>query len=72
MAGWGEKFPNVTIETRVVQGHATYALVSAARTAALLVVGSQGHGPLRSLLGSVSHGVVHHTTVPVAIVHTEH
>ncbi len=34
----------------------------------LVVVGSQGHGPIeRLLLGSVSEGVVHHATRPVLV-----
>jgi nucleotide-binding universal stress UspA family protein len=70
MAGWSEKFPDVAVEHRVVRDHPVHALVEAADSARLLVVGSRGRGSLRSLLlGSVSHGVLHHATGPVAVVH---
>ena len=69
MAGWQAKFPDVEVEHTVVLGHAVPALVSRAANARLLVVGSRGLGSIRSLvLGSVSHGVLHHATGPVAVV----
>jgi len=70
MAGWQEKFPDVHVRYRVVVGHPVGALVAEARDARLLVVGSRGLGSVRSIvLGSVSHGVLHHATSPVAVVH---
>jgi nucleotide-binding universal stress UspA family protein len=70
MAGWSEKYPDVQVEYQILPGHPVQALVIGAATSSLLVVGSRGRGSLRSLLlGSVSHGVLHHTRGPVAVVH---
>ena len=73
MAGWGEKFPDVQVHARVVLGHPVSVLCRAAGESSLLVVGCRGRGSVRSaLLGSVSHGVLHHAKVPVAVVHGTH
>jgi nucleotide-binding universal stress UspA family protein len=71
MAGWAEKYPDVRIENKVRRGHAVHALITEARHARLLVVGSRGRGSVRSMIGSVSHGVLHHATGPVAVVHQQ-
>lgn len=69
LAGWFEKFPDVDVEALVVPGHPVSVLSAAAADAQLLVVGSRGRGSIRSLvLGSVSHGVLHHASAPVAVV----
>jgi nucleotide-binding universal stress UspA family protein len=69
MAGWAEKYPDVRVERRVIGQHPVQALVEAAHVARLVVVGSRGRGTVRSaLLESVSHGVMHHATCPVAVV----
>jgi nucleotide-binding universal stress UspA family protein len=70
LTGWQEKFPHVEVDPLVVLGHPVPALVSHAAQARILVVGSRGRGALTSLvLGSVGHGVLHHATGPVAVVH---
>jgi nucleotide-binding universal stress UspA family protein len=70
MSGWSEKYPEVEVEQKVVLGHPVPALASSSTDARLLVVGCRGRGALRSLvLGSVSHGALHHAAGPVAVVH---
>lgn len=69
MSGWRQKFPEVKVEELVVPGHPISVLAAAAEEARLLVVGSHGRGSIRSLvLGSVSHGVLHHASGAVAVV----
>ena len=43
------------------------ALLNAARGAALVVVGSKGHGLVKGSVGSSAHAVLHHATSPVLI-----
>lgn len=67
---WASKFPDVVVDRRVVHEHPVRALAAASDGAQLLVVGCRGRGALRSmLLGSVSHGVLHLSSSPVAVVH---
>jgi nucleotide-binding universal stress UspA family protein len=71
LAGWSEKYPDVAVTRHVVHGQPVKTLVDVAAGATLLVVGCRGRGAVRSaLLGSVSHGVAHLATCPVAVVHT--
>jgi len=63
--------PPVTV--LAVAGGAGEALVHAARTADLLVVGSRGHGAVRSaVLGSVGLHCVLHAPCPVTVVRPAH
>jgi nucleotide-binding universal stress UspA family protein len=63
-----DRFPSVTIRTRIVEGHAAEALVEASRHADLLVVGSRGHGAFSGMLiGSVSQHVTAHADSPVVV-----
>ena len=60
------------IETRLIRGTATAALLEAAEDADLLVVGARGQGGfLGLLLGSVSQQVVLHAPCPVVVVPAE-
>ncbi|ADP82037.1 universal stress protein [Pseudofrankia inefficax] len=64
----GEPDGAVELRRLVVRGKATQALTGAARNYDLLVVGEHGHTPLyRRTAGSVSQGVVHHSSIPVVV-----
>jgi nucleotide-binding universal stress UspA family protein len=69
VAGAVADHPDVPWETRLISGQAARAILQAAESADLVVVGSRGHGGFTGLLlGSVSQGVLHHTPSPIAIV----
>ena len=62
----------VHVERRVVEATPAAVLVEESRDAALLVVGSRGHGGFASLLlGSVSQQCAHHAECPVVIVRSK-
>jgi nucleotide-binding universal stress UspA family protein len=64
-----QEFPGVEVTERLVSDQPGNALLDASRGAELLVVGSRGLGGLTGLvLGSVSHGAVHHAHCSVAVV----
>ncbi len=61
--------PDVDVKPSVVEGQPVPVLLSAAKGASLLVVGSRGHGAFTGiLLGSVSNHCVTHATCPVTVV----
>lgn len=61
--------PDVRFDERVVPGHPAHVLREAGRTAALLVMGSRGHGQLAGLLvGSVSLHVLSRVHRPTMVV----
>lgn len=63
------RLAGVEIDSSVVYGGAASALLDAATSAALLVVGSRGHGGFRRLLvGSVSHQCATHASIPAVVV----
>lgn len=69
MAVWRTKYPNVRLDLHWEQGHPVPVLVAAGPNADLVVVGSRGRGAVAGLLlGSVSQGLLHDSTCPVAVV----
>jgi nucleotide-binding universal stress UspA family protein len=63
-----EAHGDVEIRSSVSEGHPAPALIEASRGAALLVVGSRGHGEfVGMLLGSVSEHCVTHAHCPVLV-----
>jgi nucleotide-binding universal stress UspA family protein len=72
VAPWADDYPAKPIELRPIysQHDPQYALLEAARNAALTVVGARGHSGLASLLlGSVTRYLIHHAYGPVAVIH---
>ncbi len=64
---------NDSVKRTVVCGHPAAALLTAAKGADLLVVGSRGHGGFAGmLLGSVSTHLVAHAPCPVVVVRQPH
>lgn len=69
LAGRSERYPDVEVARRFVEGRPATALVQASRDASLVVVGARGRGGFASLLlGSVSREVLMHASSPVAVV----
>lgn len=69
LAGYRERYPDVEVHPAAIRSHAVQGLVAEAAAERLLVVGAHGrHAVAGTLLGSVSQGVLHHATCPVAVV----
>lgn len=69
LAGWAEKYPDVTTERVIGQNDPRSVLLELSEQAQLVVVGSRGRGGFRGLLlGSVSQTLLHRAACPVMIV----
>lgn len=69
LSGFRDEYPDVDVIESLVRAPAVMALLAASTHAAMVVVGTHGHGPaMGALLGSVSNGLLHKAAVPVVVV----
>jgi nucleotide-binding universal stress UspA family protein len=65
-----KEHPGIAVLRHVAMGGARDALLTAARDAQMLIVGSRGRGGIRGmLLGSVSQALICHAPCPIGVVH---
>lgn len=69
IAGLRASHPQVTMESKIVEGHPAPVLIEESKGADLLVVGSRGHGEFVGMLvGSTSEHCVANASCPVVVI----
>lgn len=68
IAGWREKFPDVTLVENVVHEHPAKALIEASAETDLVIIGAHSGAGAALGLGAIPHAVLHHSYAPVIVV----
>jgi nucleotide-binding universal stress UspA family protein len=72
LAPWGARYPNVPVDLRIDARPPAEALLHAAETARLVVLGNRRRGrTARAVLGSTSHALIRHSPCPVIVVNPD-
>jgi len=70
IAPWRERYPDVEVSAKTVEGPVPAVLVQESMGAQMIVVGTRGAGGFAGLLlGSASQALVHHAGCPVVVAH---
>jgi nucleotide-binding universal stress UspA family protein len=73
LSTWRDKYPEVEVVTEIVHGRPVRILSGVSARSDILVVGTRGRGGFAGLvLGSVSHGLLHHVHCPLAVIPSAH
>ncbi|MEU7004626.1 universal stress protein [Nonomuraea sp. NPDC046570] len=67
IAGWRERFPDVTLAEQVIHAHPAKALNEASAEADLVVIGARSGTRALFGLGGTAHAVLHHSHAPVVV-----
>jgi nucleotide-binding universal stress UspA family protein len=67
LAGYEERYPDVTVERRLPDARPLDTLVELSETAAVVVVGARGRSGLHALVGSTSRALVEHARCTVVV-----
>ncbi|WP_406500754.1 universal stress protein [Streptomyces sp. NBC_00846] len=66
---WRDRYPAVSLDARVVVGHASEQILETGSEADLVVVGRRiRRSSIGPHIGPITHAILHHSTAPVAVI----